>query len=104
MNRHFVDEKLRRGLAERTKALRQERRTAKPGELEKRQAAIMRDQMTLNVQSLKSMCAMSLITVPMYSWATTYVLKSPAWIIGWVALSVVLGIVLKTTTDKIWKR
>jgi uncharacterized membrane protein (DUF106 family) len=104
INRHFVDDRLRTVVAERLKKLKAEQKSLKPAELEKRQAAVMRDQWALNVQSMRSMCAMSLISVPVYSWATTYVLKSPAWIISWIALSLIIGIVVKATTDRVLKK
>jgi uncharacterized membrane protein (DUF106 family) len=104
ISRHYVDTDLQKSLAERTKSLQKDMRTARREELEKRQQTIMRDQMTLYGQSMKSMCAVSLISVPLYSWAYTYVLDSPVMIIGMILLSVVISMLLRTAIDRINKK
>lgn len=104
VSRHYVDSKLQKSVAEQAKKLQKDLKTARRDEIERRQAALMRDQMAMYGQSIKSMCAISLISVPVYSWATTYILDSPAMIIGWIVLSIAIGLVLRPAVDRVWKK
>jgi uncharacterized membrane protein (DUF106 family) len=67
------------------------------------QAEITGDQMTMYKQTLQQMCIVSLVSVPLFSWMTTYAISGLAGMAGWLLLSVVLGIIVKTFADRVWK-